>query len=232
VILGVASTLILLVCSQIVREPSVVPTGDGPSAAGGFVKGEPSSAQGVTLREAIRTREILLIISGSAAAQITSRAIVVHIAPHAMDVGISPFLAAMALSLIGCGSFLGRIVMGVVQDRIGAQLSMIICLTVMGISLFALPLIRSDIAFLGFAILFGLAYGGDVPQTPALTVKCFGVASMGIVYALVAGAANVLSSLGPLAAGYIFDVARSYTIAFLGAGALLFLGAFSVSRIR
>jgi len=77
-----------------------------------------------------------------------------------------------------------------------------------------------------------LAFGGDIPQVPALTVQCFGVASMSIIYALVAGAVHLVSSLGPLAAGYIFDVTHSYTIAFLGLGVLLFLGVFSISRIK
>ncbi|OPY92635.1 MAG: hypothetical protein A4E73_00926 [Syntrophaceae bacterium PtaU1.Bin231] len=67
---------------------------------------------------------------------------------------------------------------------------------------------------------------------PALTVQCFGVASMGVIYALVSAVVHILCSLGPLAAGYIFDVTGSYTVAFLGAGVLLLLGILSIGRIR
>ena len=109
----------------------------------------------------------------------------------------------MALSTLGCGSLVGRLVMGFVQDRIGAKRSMIICLITMGVCLFALPFIASDAAFFVFAVLFGLAFGGDTPQVPALTVQCFGVASMGVIYGFVAGAVHITGSLGPLAAGYI-----------------------------
>ena len=156
----------------------------------------------------------------------------VHIALHATDMGISPFVAAMALSMIGGSSILGRILMGFVQDRIGAQRSMIICLITMGGCLFALPFVTSNAAFFVFAILSGLAFGGDIPQVPALTVQCFGVASMSVIYALVAGVVNMVSSLGPLSAGYIFDVTQSYTLAFFGAGILLLMGVFSASRIK
>ncbi len=102
----------------------------------------------------------------------------------------------------------------------------------MGGCLFALPFVTSNAAFFVFAILSGLAFGGDIPQVPALTVQCFGVASMSVIYALVAGVVNMVSSLGPLSAGYIFDVTQSYTLAFFGAGILLLMGVFSASRIK
>jgi MFS family permease len=78
----------------------------------------------------------------------------------------------------------------------------------------------------------GVGFGGDTPQVPALTVQCFGVASIGVIYAFVAALVHITGSLGPLAAGYIFDLTHSYTITFLGAGVLLFLGVFSVSRLK
>jgi OFA family oxalate/formate antiporter-like MFS transporter len=236
VILGLASVILLFLCAQCIKNPperAADKTGSVAGTSGDSDQARhPNKLHEMTFRQAIRTREIMFIIAGSAAAQITSRLIVVHIAPHATDIGISTFVAAMALATIGFGSFLGRIVMGFIQDRIGPQHSMIICLTTMGICLFALPFVTSDVAFLVFAILFGLAYGGDVPQVPALTVQCFGVASMSVIYALIAGAVNIVSALGPVAAGYIFDVTDSYTIAFLGAGVVLFMGVFSISKIK
>jgi MFS family permease len=236
VILSLASFIILFVCTQFIKNPPEPASDKTQSAAIKPVDSDQTLQsnllQKMTFGQAIRTREIMFIIAAAATAQITSKVIMVHIAPHATDIGISPFVAAMALSTLGGGSVLGRIVMGFVQDRIGAQRSMIICLTTMGVCLFALPFITSDVAFFVFAILFGFALGGDFPQVPALTVQCFGVASMGVIYALIAGTVHLVSSFGPLAAGYIFDVTHSYTIAFLGAGVLLLLGACSISRIK
>ncbi|MCE5266250.1 MAG: MFS transporter [Deltaproteobacteria bacterium] len=233
---GLASVIILLFCAQCIRNPPEPASREARSAAGEPAGRGPArqsdSLQSMTFGQAIRTREIMLIIAGFSTAQMTTRAIVVHIAPHATDMGISPFVAAMTLSMIGCGSFLGRIGMGFVQDRIGAKRSMTICLIAMAVCLFTLPFITSDAAFIVFAIIFGLAYGGDVPQVPALTVQCFGAASMGIIYTFITGVVNLACSLGPLAAGYIFDATRSYTVAFLGSGFLLLLGVFSISRIK
>jgi MFS transporter, OFA family, oxalate/formate antiporter len=236
VIFGLASFIILFVCTQFIKnQPETAPDKTQSAVAKSADRDQTRRSnplQEMTFGQAVRTRETMFIIVAAATAQLASRMIVVHIAPHATDMGISPFAAAMALSTIGCGSLLGRIVMGFVQDRIGARSSMIICLITMGVCLFALPFMTSDVPFFIFAILFGLAFGGDVPQVPAITVQCFGVASMGVIYALIATAVHLLSSLGPFAAGYIFDVTHSYTIAFLGGGALLFLGVFTLSRIK
>jgi MFS transporter, OFA family, oxalate/formate antiporter len=236
VILGLASAIILFVCSQFMKNPPE-PVSDrykseARKPADGDQAYRPSPLRGTTFGQAIRTREIMFIIAAAASAQFTSRMVFVHIAPHAVDRGISPFVAAMALSTLGCGSVVGRIMMGFVQDRIGAQRSMMICLIAMGVCLFALPFITSDAAFFVFAVLFGLGFGGDTPQVPALTVECFGVASLGVIYAFVAGLVHITGSLGPLAAGYIFDMTHSYTLTFLGAGVLLFLGVFSISRLK
>ncbi|MCE5263888.1 MAG: MFS transporter [Deltaproteobacteria bacterium] len=236
VIWGVGSAIIMLACAQFMKNPPAPQPGRDKSAAdkpaGGERAPRPNPPPAATFGQAIRTKEILFIILAAASAQITSRMVFVHIAPHALDMGISPFAAAMALSTLGCGSLVGRLAMGFVQDRIGAKRSMIICLVTMGVCLFGLPFIASDAAFFVFAVLFGLALGGDTPQVPALTVQCFGMASLGVIYGFVAGAVHITASLGPLVAGYMFDLTHSYTLTFLGGGVLLFLGVFSISRIR
>ncbi|MCE5264990.1 MAG: MFS transporter [Deltaproteobacteria bacterium] len=226
-ILGLASFAILLLVSQLVRNPP-----DWRPAGGANGPGIDPEPPRTSLRQVMGTQEIRLIVAGSMSAQIASRVIVVHIAPHAMDVGLSALAAAMALSIVGFGSLVGRILMGFVQDRIGARLSMILCLLIMGVSLALLPLARTDAALFAFAVLFGFAFGGDVPQVPALTVRCFGVSALGVVYGTISAVVNVGSGLAPAAAGYIFDWAGSYTAAFLGASILLFFGAGAIFRIR
>jgi MFS family permease len=235
-ILGLASVIIFFVCTLCVRnqpEPASDKTqsaADTSAASNQARRSDPLPT--VTFGQAIRTKEFMFIVAAATSAQLATKMVVVHIAPHATDMGISPFMAAMALSTIGFGSFLGRVAMGFVQDRIGAQRSLIICLSTLGVCMFALPFITVDVAFFVFAILFGLSYGGDIPQVPSITVQCFGIASMGVIYAFISGTVALLSSIGPFAAGYIFDVTHSYTIAFLGTSVLLFLGVFSVSRIK
>ncbi len=127
---------------------------------------------------------------------------------------------------------MGRLGMGFVQDKIGAQRSVIICLTTQAVSLLALPFIRSDSLFFTYAVVFGLTYGGDIPQIPAITAQCFGLTSLGIIYGLVQTVAALGGAFGPIVAGYIFDVTGSYTIVFLGAAIGLLVGVFCIQKLK
>ncbi len=111
--------------------------------------------QGKTLGQAIRTEAMLLILLTQGFATFTTRMVLVHIVPHALDIGIAPSVAALAIGTIGGFSLLGRLVMGFFQDRIGPRRSMIICLSAQGICMLALPFIRSDLLFLAYAMVFG-----------------------------------------------------------------------------
>jgi MFS family permease len=99
VILGLASVIILFVCAQFIKNPPEPASDKTGSVAGKSADRDqerrPNTLHEMTFGQAIRTREIMFIIAGSAAAQITSRVIAVHIAPHAIDIGISPFVASM-----------------------------------------------------------------------------------------------------------------------------------------
>ncbi len=160
------------------------------------------------------------------------RTVMVHIVPYAIDKGITPSVAALAVATIGGCSIVGRIVMGSVQDKIGAQRSMIICLVVQGFTMLALPFLGSDSLFFVYAVLFGFTYGGDVPQFPAITAQCFGMASVSILYPLLTAGGNIGGALGPVTAGYVFDATGSYTAVFLGTGISLFAAVFCILRLR
>ena len=122
--------------------------------------------------------------------------------------------------------------MGLVQDNIGAQKSMMFCMTLQGLSMLALPFLRVDYAFFIFATTFGFAYGGDVPQTPVITVQSFGLAGLSIVYGFVQTVGNLSGAVSPLIAGYVFDMTKNYTPVFLFAGVGMLVGAFFISRLK
>jgi len=55
---------------------------------------------------------------------------------------------------------------------------------------------------------------------------------MGVIFGMVMLVTVLVSAFGPIVAGYIFDLLDSYTIVFWGVASILFLGAFSISRIK
>ncbi len=66
-----------------------------------------------------------------------------------------------------------------------------------------------------FAVLYGIAYGGVVPLQNLIPVELFGLKFLGIIMAVILFGGTIGGALGAPLAGYIFDVTRSYRLAFL-----------------
>lgn len=233
VLIGATSCVLILICAYFIKASP--PGGPGlrrPEGRPEPQTGKPLSPPGMTLRQALRTREMFLLLLAQVPAVFTLRVIQVHFAPHAIDLGISPSVAALLVSTIGSTSIIGRVTMGFAQDKVGAQYARIMCLAAQGIAMLALPFVTTDMMFFAYAILFGFTYGGDVPQGAALTAQCFGLLSIGALYGLLMAVGNLAGALGPIVAGQVFDTTGSYNVVFLATGASLFLSAFCIWRLR
>ena len=151
-------------------------------------------------------------------------AIMVHIAPHATDLGISTATAANILAAIGAASIVGKVVLGSAADRIGGRQVFIICFTLMSASLLWLvPSSEVWMLYL-FAVVFGLAYGGMGAVGSPLAAGLFGVRSLGLIFGVLSTGLMGGCALGPIVAGYLFDITGSYQMAFMISAAISIIG--------
>jgi MFS family permease len=139
----------------------------------------------------------------------------VHIVAHATDIGIDQIKSAGVLSTIGGVSIVGRLSIGTAIDRIGNTRSMIICFTLL-IASFLWLLVAGEIWMLVlFAVLYGFAHGGIFTVLSPLVAELFGIESHGVLFGTVAFSLTIGGAIGPVVAGHIFDIARSYQSVFL-----------------
>ena len=138
----------------------------------------------------------------------------VHLVNYATDLGISSLVAATFISFIGVSGFFGRILMGASADRIGTNNATLLCGIFLGISFIILLLTREVWTFYLFAIIFGFSYGGEVPQTPALVARYFGLKAVAALVGMVVAFAGFGGAIGSWLAGRIFDITQSYQAAF------------------
>lgn len=228
---GIVSGAAILACSYFMKNPPRKGPADVKVNAGPR-KTPPVQTQSLTLGQAIRTREMLLLAIAQAPMMLALRVVQAHIAPHSLDVGLSPSSAALMISIIGGSSVVGRLVMGVAQDRIGPQRVTYVCLAIQGIAMLSLPFLNTELLLYIFAAVFGICYGGDVPQVSALSALAFGAATVGVTYSFVSGVGNLVGAIGPEVAGHVFDTTGTYAIVFMAVGASLFLSLFCISRLR
>jgi len=169
----------------------------------------------LTTKEAIATKQLWLVMGMVFCYGFSLFIIMVHIVPHATEIGISATSAARILAAIGGVSIAGKIVMGFTADRIGSRQSFIIGFILISASLFWLPSIKELWLIYAFAAVFAFGYGGCTVAQPPLVAMLFGLRSHGAIMGIVTFGFASGAAAGPLIAGYIFDISGSYQGAFL-----------------
>ncbi len=222
-ILGITSWIVMITCALFLRRD---PEGMGYQAYG--VQRPPTEANtdhsreisyvapgtGISLRAAVRTRPLWLLFLTYFLFSLCLQMIMVHLVNYTTDLGITPLVAATLLSVVGIGSMFGRVAMGAASDRIGSSNALAICCLVLGISLLWLLFARELWMFYLFAIVFGFAYGGEIPQMAALVGQLFGLRSVAALVGVVLIGLSIGGALGSLMGGRIFDLTQSYQVAF------------------
>jgi len=117
--------------------------------------------------------------------------------------------------MIGGFSIVGRLAMGNTTERIGWNWPMAISCFGGAIAVLSLLIIRNIEPIYAFAIVYGFFYGGIIPFFPGLAGYLFGTKSLAQIIGIAHGLGLGLGSIGPLVAGFIFDITGSYAIAFI-----------------
>jgi MFS family permease len=187
----------------------------------------------VSLKTAIRNPKMILLIAIFALVFFCVQLVMAHLVNYATDIGITPLVAASFISIIGVVGIGGRLAMGIGSDRLGIHNTFIICGTLLAISLASLIFTRALWSFYLFAVIFGFAYGGEVPQIPLFLGSFFGTRSLAALTGLLLFASNIGGALGPWLSGRIFDTTGSYQLAFIiaaSAGLVVLIGALILKK--
>ena len=214
VIMGAAVVILFLAIAQFLRrdpqQMGLLPDGETKIT----VRQSKPAEEGLPLRDAVRTKRFWTLSLAYFTVIFCLLTIIVHIVPHATDIGISETKAAGILSVIGGVSMAGRFTMGTISDRIGCRRAMIICFVILIVSLFWLQAARELWMLYLFALVYGFAHGGFYTLVSPFTAQLFGTKAHGVIFGVVYFAGTVGGAIGPLLAGHIYDITRSYQLDF------------------
>jgi len=168
---------------------------------------------GHNFKEAAQTRPFWLLCAIYFCFGFCLHSIMVHIAPHAQDLGISSDRAAKILAIIGATSIFARILIAGASDRFGVKPSLIAAFSIMLLSVLWVQVAREWWMFCFFAVIFGTAYGAVALQALA-AAELFGLRSLGVIIGAIAFVYTIGGATGPVFCGYFFDRSGSYTQAF------------------
>ncbi len=186
-------------------KPPIAPAGSGPGidAGNGSVLGMPTNlAQGILGLAAIGCCTAMAIP-------------IVHLFSYATDLGHPAARAAELLSVLFAAAFVSRIGFGMLADRIGPLPTLLISSGCQVAVLFAFSMIDGLVGLYVAALLFGLGFSGIMPCYPLIIRVLFPVTQVGWRFACHYLFAAVGMALGGWLGGVVFDLAGTYTYAFI-----------------
>jgi len=208
-VIGDLVWLVIIPTALLVRNP---PASSPTTVAGPTVASGPD----LTVAQALRTPQFAAIALTYFACCATHAGPIFHMVTHAIDQGISAMAAATMLSVAGLASLSGKIVCGLVADRVGAKRVLVAGLALQAIAVSLYLFTRELAGFYGVAVVFGFAYGGVMPLYAILVREYFGQRIMGTTFGAVALTSTLAMALGPVVGGWLYDAFGSYFWMFVG----------------
>lgn len=223
-ILGIAFFILTVGLAQLITDP---PAGYVPQPAKPrnhtpeTVSFEPQTpARQYTWREMVRTRQFALLWLMYACAAFAGLMITGHMAKIAAAQLPGIELGFLLVAVLAIGNAAGRVVAGVISDRIGGLKTMLIVFIGQGVLMLTMPHINTPVLLALIAACVGFCYGANLCLFPATTATFFGTKNMGVNYGLIFTAWGMGGVFGSMTAGAIVDATGSYTSAFMIAAVL------------
>jgi MFS family permease len=208
-VLGELALVVIVPAAFLVREPPLPVTAAMAAAAG-------SEGREFTAAEALRSPQFAAIALAYFACCAAHSGPIFHMVTHAIDHGITAMAATTVLSVAGLASLSGKIICGLVADRVGAKRTLVVGLAIQAVSVSLYMFTRDLASFYALALMFGFAYGGVMPLYAILVREYFGARIMGTAFGAVAFVSTLGMAMGPLAGGWLYDTFGSYIWLYMG----------------
>ncbi len=218
-ILGGIAWLVILPVSQLMKknpyEIGALPDGVTQGSSTAMVEDGVPLPPELTLLQAFHTRNFWSVMFIWVLLAFSMVFILTHIMPHAIDLGFSFVESSTIISLIGIAMIAGRLLIGIITDKISAKAAAVICSLLQAGALLWLVWAQELWMLYLFGLLHGFTQGGFSTAVTILVGKTFGLTAIGKILGVLEIGIFIGAAIGPVLGGLIFDVNSSYTVAFL-----------------
>jgi len=182
--IGIAAWILLIPAALLVRKPPVAST---TGAASGLA-GETSGA-GMSATQALRSPQFAILALTFFSCCAAHSGPIFHMVSYAIGCGVPAMAAVSIYSVEGLSGLGGRLLLGVLADRLGAKPVLIAGLLVQALAIASYLFVNRLGEFYALSVIFGTAYGGVMPLYAVLAREYFGQRIMGTIF----GAATMTS---------------------------------------
>jgi MFS family permease len=141
---------------------------------------------------------------------VASIAVYTHLIAYMHDRGYEATIAATLSGLVGAMQVIGRIILGVLGDRVPLRINAAVVLGLQPVALVALLLIPGLPGLVIFVVLFGASRGAVTLVRPAFVADIYGRERYGTIAGALAAFVMVATALAPISGGAAYDFFGEY----------------------
>ncbi|MNM30596.1 putative MFS-type transporter YhjX [compost metagenome] len=182
-------------------------------------------------QQAMRTRTFWVLAFVAMTTFFSIMAVSANLFLHMRDLGFEPAKAGNALGLMFGLAMVGKFLFGFLADVLPAKRVFLLNLAIMAAGAVILATMRADLIWYSLA-LFGLGWGGLYTMIQLLAVNAFGLSAAGKILGTITLLDATTAGLGIWVTAKIFDVTKSYHIAFSLICVLIVLALLAATLVR
>jgi MFS family permease len=208
--IGIAAWVLLVPATLLVRRSPALAPGAAATAANA------TDDPGMTAGQALRSPQFIVLALTFFACCAAHSGPIFHTVSYAIGCGLPVMAAVTIYSVEGFAGLGGRVLLGILADRLGVKPVLVTGLLVQALAAGTYYFVRQLGEFYAVAVVFGLAYGGVMPLYGVLAREYFGLRILGTVFGAAAMVSSIGMALGPWAGGWIYDTYASYGWLYIG----------------
>jgi MFS family permease len=230
-VLAALSGAMMIYTLVAVRENPPTSEIDGGSSES-HTSGTPLVLTGWTLQEALHSKAFYAITIAVTMGTFTYAAILPQIITHLTDQGVSVRAASIALSVFAICGMTGKLVMGLLSERITARYALMINLSGQALFLILMTRAGSPVIMWLSIPLYGYFNGAFGALFQLVVQNAFGIRHYGSIMGTINLTTIISYGIGPIMAGASFDLTGSYTTVFITVAVLFFIGSLSLTQAK
>lgn len=196
------------------RAPALLEAAPAPAAAA------TPEAKPRTAWAALRTPQFIVLAATFFLCCAAHSGPIFHTVSYAMICGASALAAASIYSVEGVAGLFGRLLFGVLADRIGVRKVIVGGLVLQAVGIYTYIYVGELTQFYALAAVLGLAYGGVMPLYSVLAREYFDPRMLGTVLGAMTMTSSIGMAFGPVGGGWLFDTYGTYHWLYIASAAV------------
>lgn len=174
---------------------------------------EPESDETWTIRRAVRSRDVWLVVGTIGTANFAVVAMLVHLIPYATDTGLSGERAALVFSVMTLMGALGGPLFGTLADYLSIKRLLIASMLCQFAAVLLFVELQGQLGLSLAAGTLGLGFGGLMPLVTLAVGRMFGVESLTRIMGLATPLSLLFFAPAAPLTGYLYDTRGNYDLA-------------------